>query len=36
MFMAHDKIKLRSAMATLGLEELRFQFDFEGTKVIIL
>lgn len=35
MFYANDKDKLRSTMANLGLEEVRFQFDFEGTKVIL-
>lgn len=35
MFMAHDRSKLRRAMAYLGLEELRFKFDFEGTKVVM-
>jgi D-glycero-alpha-D-manno-heptose-7-phosphate kinase len=35
MFYAHDKEKLRNKMSKLGLEEVRFQFDFEGTKVIL-
>jgi D-glycero-alpha-D-manno-heptose-7-phosphate kinase len=35
MFYAHDKEKLRKKMAEIGLEEVRFQFDFEGTKVIL-
>ena len=34
MFMAHDAVKLRSAMTKSGLQEVRFKFDFEGTKVI--
>jgi len=34
MFYAQDAVKLRSAMSTVGLEEIRFRFDFEGTKVI--
>ena len=34
MFMAKDKVKLRKAMKENGLEEVRFKFDFEGTKVI--
>jgi D-glycero-alpha-D-manno-heptose-7-phosphate kinase len=34
MFMAKDKIKLRKVMKQTGLEEVRFKFDFEGTKVI--
>jgi D-glycero-alpha-D-manno-heptose-7-phosphate kinase len=36
MFYANDKEKLRKKMSDLGLEEVRFQFDFEGTKVILL
>jgi len=35
MFYASDKEKLRSKMTELGLEEVRFHFDFEGTKVIL-
>jgi D-glycero-alpha-D-manno-heptose-7-phosphate kinase len=35
MFYANDKEKLRMKMSELGLEEVRFQFDFEGTKVIL-
>jgi len=35
MFMAHDRNKLRHAMATAGLEEVRFKFDFEGAKVVM-
>ena len=34
MFMAKDKSRLRKAMKESGLEEVRFKFDFEGTKVI--
>ena len=34
MFMAQDRKKLRNAMKSFGLEEVRFKFDFEGTKVI--
>ena len=34
MFYAADKVKLRRAMRDAGLEEVRFRFDFEGTKVI--
>ena len=36
MFYAEDKIRLRHAMREAGLREVRFRFDFEGTKVIIL
>ena len=35
MFYANDKEKLRNKMFEMGLEEVRFQFDFEGTKVIL-
>ncbi|MFZ4524741.1 MAG: galactokinase [Chlorobium sp.] len=35
MFMAQDRNKLRSAMAAAGLEEVRFRFDFEGSKVVM-
>lgn len=35
MFMAHDRNKLRHVMAQAGLEEVRFKFDFEGTKVVM-
>ena len=36
MFMAHDRKKLLHAMAHAGLEEVRFKFDFEGTKVVMV
>ena len=35
MFYAEDHRRLRSAMARAGLEEVRFRFDFEGTKVLL-
>jgi len=35
MFYASDRNRLRSAMAQAGLEEVRFRFDFEGTKVVL-
>lgn len=35
MFYSNDKQKLRHKMSELGLEEVRFHFDFEGTKVIL-
>jgi D-glycero-alpha-D-manno-heptose-7-phosphate kinase len=35
MFLAGNKIKLRHAMRDAGLTEVRFNFDFEGTKVIV-
>jgi len=34
MFYADDARKLRNAMTKAGLEEVRFRFDFEGTKVL--
>ena len=34
MFYAEDHRRLRHAMAKAGLEEVRFRFDFEGTKVL--
>lgn len=35
MFYAEDKTRLRRAMTEVGLREVRFNFDFEGTKVIV-
>ena len=35
MFYAEDKRKLRHAMMGAGLTEVRFRFDFEGTKTIV-
>jgi D-glycero-alpha-D-manno-heptose-7-phosphate kinase len=35
MFYASDRNRLRRAMAGAGLEEVRFKFDFEGTKVVM-
>src|SRR3954464_8268985 len=35
MFYADDKLKLRHAMRKKGLKEVRFKFDFEGTKVVV-
>lgn len=34
MFYASDKTRLRHAMQERGLTEVRFRFDFEGTKVL--
>ena len=34
MFYAGDKTRLRHAMRAKGLQEVRFRFDFEGTKVV--
>jgi len=35
MFLANDPNKLRETMAFAGLEEVRFGFDFEGTKTVV-
>jgi len=35
MFYADNKAKLRHAMRQAGLQEVRFRFDFEGTKLVI-
>ncbi len=35
MFYTEDKIQLRRALGEAGLTEVRFRFDFEGTKVIV-
>jgi D-glycero-alpha-D-manno-heptose-7-phosphate kinase len=35
MFYAADRNRLRHAMARAGLEEVRFRFDFDGTKVML-
>ena len=34
MFKAEDKAKLRHVMRENGLTEVRFRFDFEGTKIV--
>lgn len=34
MFYAEDKVSLRHAMMRAGLREVRFRFDFEGTRVV--
>ncbi len=34
LFYAGERRRLRAAMAKAGLEEVRFRFDFEGTKVL--
>jgi len=36
LFYAEDRARLRSTMASLGLEEVRFSFEFEGSKIISL
>lgn len=35
LFYTEDKMKLRHALLHTGLEEVRFKFDFEGTKVMV-
>jgi D-glycero-alpha-D-manno-heptose-7-phosphate kinase len=35
LFFADDRNRLRHAMSKAGLEEVRFRFDFEGTKTLI-
>jgi D-glycero-alpha-D-manno-heptose-7-phosphate kinase len=35
MFYSEDKVKLRHALTRAGLQEVRFRFDFEGTKLVI-
>jgi len=35
MFYAEDKTRLRHAMTVAGLKEVRFRFDFEGTKSVV-
>ena len=35
MFMANDRNQLRKTMMNAGLEEVRFRFDYEGTKVVL-
>ncbi len=35
MFYAEDKVRLRRAMHEAELQEVRFRFDFEGTKVVV-
>lgn len=35
MFYAEHKSKLRHALIKAGLVEVRFRFDFEGTKIVV-
>jgi len=35
MFYTENKMKLRHTLMDAGLEEVRFRFDFEGTKVVV-
>ena len=36
MFYAEDKARLRHAMREQGLKEVRFRFEFEGTRIIFI
>jgi len=36
MFYPADRARLRTAMAEAGLQEVRFRFDFEGTKILAI
>ena len=35
MFYANNKEKLRKKMSQNGLQEIRFNFDFQGTQVVL-
>jgi D-glycero-alpha-D-manno-heptose-7-phosphate kinase len=35
MFYAEDKMRLRHVLSQAGLREIRFRFDFEGTKIVV-
>ena len=35
MFLVEDSVKLRHAMRAVGLEEVRFRFDFDGSKTLL-
>ena len=35
MFYAEDRIRLRKVMHESGLQEVRFQFDFEGSNIVV-
>jgi D-glycero-alpha-D-manno-heptose-7-phosphate kinase len=35
MFYTEQKMRLRHAMTGAGMQEVRFRFDFEGTKTIV-
>lgn len=35
MFMANDRSRLRKSLTTAGMREVRFRFDFEGTKTLV-
>ena len=35
VFLANDPKKLRNSIKNIGLEEVRFKFDFNGTQTIV-
>jgi D-glycero-alpha-D-manno-heptose-7-phosphate kinase len=35
MFYAEDKVRLRHTLMGAGMKEVRFRFDFEGTKIVV-
>jgi D-glycero-alpha-D-manno-heptose-7-phosphate kinase len=35
MFYTEDRMRLRHIMTEAGLKEIRFRFDFEGSKVLV-
>ncbi len=35
MFYTEDRMRLRHAMTLAGLQEVRFRFDFEGSKIVV-
>ncbi len=35
LFYTTDKIRLRKAMETTGMEEIRFRFETEGSKILM-
>jgi D-glycero-alpha-D-manno-heptose-7-phosphate kinase len=35
VFYTEDKARLRHVMRSVGVHEVRFRFDFEGTKVLV-
>ncbi len=35
LFLSEDNVRLRRAMRTTGMEEVRLQFDFEGSKLVV-
>jgi D-glycero-alpha-D-manno-heptose-7-phosphate kinase len=35
LFYCEDKVRVRKTLKEFNLEEIRFKFDFEGTKVLL-